>query len=175
MSKQAGRQPGGHRRPGHWQAGSQRARYAGRRSCRPARLPEVAFLQGGPARATLRSEERGKLCYRRLRKKHSSGEEDLWKQQLSEHHIRGRTAVSASGLQGKGPHERSVSFADVGISQCLRPLAVRIDAAKADGNQAKPALESEERVLPSRTHFEEFEASNAAVTRRARWYIKTCG
>ena len=35
-------------------------------------------------------------------KKHSSGEEDRWEEKLSEHKIRGRIAVSAAELQGKG-------------------------------------------------------------------------
>ena len=47
-------------------------------------------------------------------KKHSSGEEDLWEEQLPEHQIGGRIAVSAAGLQGKGSHKRS-GFSDTGI------------------------------------------------------------
>ena len=41
-------------------------------------------------------------------KKHSSGEEHLWEEQLSEHQIIGRREVSPAGLQGKGSHRRSV-------------------------------------------------------------------
>ena len=47
-------------------------------------------------------------CYRRLRKKHTSGDEDVWEDKLSGHRIRGWRAVSAAGLQGKGLPERSV-------------------------------------------------------------------
>ena len=41
-------------------------------------------------------------------KKYPSREEDLWEERLSEHRIRGRIAVSAAGLQGKGSNKRNV-------------------------------------------------------------------
>ena len=40
-------------------------------------------------------------------KKHASGEEHVWEERLSEDHIRGRIAVSAAGLQGKGSHKNN--------------------------------------------------------------------
>ena len=41
-------------------------------------------------------------------KKHSSREDDLWEDRLSEHQIRGWIEVSAKELPGEGSHERSV-------------------------------------------------------------------
>ena len=48
-------------------------------------------------------------------KKHFSGEEDPWENQLEKHQIRGWTAVSAAGLQGQGSHKRS-DFSDTRTS-----------------------------------------------------------
>ena len=48
-------------------------------------------------------------------KKHSSGEEDPWEDKLSEHQIRGWSAVFPTGLQGKGSPKRGVFlFTDTG-------------------------------------------------------------
>ena len=42
--------------------------------------------------------------------KHSSGEEDMWEDQFSEHQIRGRIEVVATGLHCQGLYKRSVCF-----------------------------------------------------------------
>ena len=47
--------------------------------------------------------------------KHSSGKADPWEDKPSERQIRGRRAVSASGLQGRGSPKRSVVFTDTGM------------------------------------------------------------
>ena len=47
-------------------------------------------------------------------KKHSSGEEDMWEHQVSNHQIGGWRAASAAGLQDKGSRKRSL-FRDSGI------------------------------------------------------------
>ena len=52
-------------------------------------------------------------------KKDSSGEEATWESRLLEHQIRGRIGASASGLQGKGLHKRSV------FSQTPVPVSVK--------------------------------------------------
>ena len=46
--------------------------------------------------------------------KHSSGEEDRWEDEISEHHIRGWIAVSAARLHGQGWHKMYVLFTDAG-------------------------------------------------------------
>ena len=48
------------------------------------------------------------MTYRRPRKKNSSGGEDPWEEQLSQHQIRGRMGVSAAALQGEGLNKRIV-------------------------------------------------------------------
>ena len=44
---------------------------------------------------------------------------------MSERQIRGRIAVSAAGLQGKGSRKRSVYFTDTGIMQAFLVLCLR--------------------------------------------------
>ena len=49
-------------------------------------------------------------------RKHSSGEENRWKDRLSERQIRGWRAVSAAGLHGQGSCKRNVVlFTDTGV------------------------------------------------------------
>ena len=55
------------------------------------------------------------LSNRCLWKKHSSGEKYIWEDKLSEHQIRGRKEMLATGLHGQGSHERSALFADAGV------------------------------------------------------------
>ena len=64
--------------------------------------------------------------YRRLWKKHSSGEEDGWEKHRSKHQIRGWKAVSAAVLQGRGCHKRSVFSQTPVWAWELHPSASRI-------------------------------------------------
>ena len=50
-----------------------------------------------------------------VKKKHSAGENDRWKDRLSERQIRGWRAVSTAGLHGQGSHKRC----------CFRDTAVK--------------------------------------------------
>ena len=52
-------------------------------------------------------------------KKHSSGEEDPWEDELAKHQIRGWGAISSTGLHGQGSHKRNV-FSKTPVSSLMR-------------------------------------------------------
>ena len=50
-------------------------------------------------------------------KKHTSGEEDMWENQISKHQLRGRIEVCAAELQGEGSRKRIVSFSQTPVRE----------------------------------------------------------
>ena len=73
-----------------------------------------------------------------VKRKLSSGEEDPWEDDLSEHQIRGRRAVSAAGLQGEGLPERNLFVTDTGIIWHTTTCERRPSGEERKGERARP-------------------------------------
>ena len=66
-------------------------------------------------------------------KKHSSGENNMWEDKLSECQIRGWIAVSAAAFQGQGSHKRN-DFSQTPVSHHASPCITRIICQEVAGN-----------------------------------------